>query len=81
MTQKTKRVLSEWSSYADAHAWAIVGTDIKRQVANILGDDKTNDIQFGNILGWLRDRGEHDLATDIRQRIAEYNGVNGPRDY
>lgn len=36
---------------------------------------------IGNICGRLSDLGHSDLATDIKQAIAEHNNERGPRDH
>lgn len=62
------QVISPWSSYAGPKVWMVMGR--KKDVED-MGIETSS--QVGNILGWIRDRGEHDLARDIRERIVEYN--------
>lgn len=80
------RKLSAWSSYADNHAWSLIGNDLKEKTVEAIGD-KAVDSQFGNVLGWLRDIGEHALSTEIRIAISEHNAqyecpeCGGPLEY
>lgn len=67
------RKLSAWSSFADNHAWLLVGVLLKENVIEVLGEDRTVDQQFGNILGCLRDCGEHTLAREVVEAIEAHN--------
>ena len=66
------RKLSAWSTHADNHAWRLVGNDLKELAVEAVGG-KVVDSQFGNILGWLRDCGEYELAANIKQAIDTHN--------
>lgn len=69
----TIRKLSAWSSYADNHAWKLLGAELKQKAIDALGKDRAVNVQFGNLLGWLRDCGEFDLAHEIKEAIDDYN--------
>lgn len=67
------RKSSAWSSWADNHARSLVGTELKEEAINELGEDRVVDVQFGNMLGWLKDCGCHSLAERIKESIEVHN--------
>lgn len=67
------RKLSSWSSWADNHAWFLVGVTLKEKAIEALGRDRVVDQFFGNVIGWLRDIGEYELAAEIKMAIVDYN--------
>lgn len=75
-----KRTINAWGTHQDAYVDSVLGYSLKREIVEVLGAEKYQGAQLGNICGWLTDMGRPDLATDIKQTIAEHNGERGPRD-
>lgn len=67
------RKLDSWASTADAWAWKVLGSDLKEQVIDAVGEGWAIDIQFGNVLGQLRNVGRSDLAQKVVDAIDAFN--------
>lgn len=77
----SKRTINAWGTHQDAYVDSILGWSLKQEVVEVLGKERYEGAQIGNICGWLQDFGRADLATDIQEAIAHHNGEPGPRDH
>lgn len=67
------RKLDAWASTADAWAWTVLDGNLKEQVVDAVGESWAIDIQFGNVLGQLRNMGRADLAQELVETIDAFN--------
>lgn len=72
----TPYYLSDWSSTCNAYVFKALKNrepELMKAVLDILGEDRVLDQQFGNILGWLKDRGYGRLVLHVKRAILDYN--------
>lgn len=70
-----KTVINAWASYATPYRWRQLDPSgkLRKAVKSALGQHRDPYAQFGNVIGWLNDMGERDLARQVRRAIAQWN--------
>lgn len=76
---KRYRKIDPVLTYADAWAWSVLDDSLKRHVIKVVGATRAIDVQFGNLLGWLRDQGKLALCRDLRDAIDAFNAEQDER--